>query len=200
MRGTGSAGQRHLKALRSVGGVEPVAVPHRRSRLAELEADGFATAPDIRTAASYGARIGIVATDTARHADDALSALEEGLGVLIEKPMAVDAAEARRLCEQASKLGRTVYVGCVLRFSESLNTFRDLLGNIGRLHAVRIECQSYLPEWRPGRAYQESYSARAGEGGVLRDLIHEIDYAGWLFGWPVALHAKVRNLDPLSFP
>ncbi len=37
--------------------------------------------------------------------------------------------------------------------------------------------QSWLPDWRPDRDYRESYSARLDEGGVLRDLVHEIDYA-----------------------
>jgi predicted dehydrogenase len=44
----------------------------------------------------------------------------------------------------------------------------------------------------------ESYSARAEEGGVLRDLVHEIDYTGWLFGWPSATSASVRNLGRLG--
>ena len=33
---------------------------------------------------------------------------------------------------------------------------------------------------------------------MLRDLIHEIDYAGWLFGWPSAVHARLRNLGRLQ--
>jgi predicted dehydrogenase len=32
----------------------------------------------------------------------------------------------------------------------------------------------------------------------LRDLIHEIDYAGWLFGWPGRVQARVRNLGRLG--
>ncbi len=76
--------------------------------------------------------------------------------------------------------------------------FRDWLPTIGRVHTVRIECQSYLPDWRPGRSYRESYAARAEEGGVLRDLIHEVDYAGWLFGWPVWGQGRVRNLGRLG--
>ena len=64
--------------------------------------------------------------------------------------------------------------------------FREWVKQIGRVHSVRIECQSFLPDWRPDRPYRQSYSARAEEGGVLRDLIHEIDYAAWIFGWPTA--------------
>ena len=63
---------------------------------------------------------------------------------------------------------------------------------------MRIECQSYLPDWRPQRPYKDSYSARAEEGGVLLDLIHEIDYTGWLFGWPVSLQAGLKNLGRLG--
>ena len=69
---------------------------------------------------------------------------------------------------------------------------------LGQIHLVRIECQSYLPDWRPTRPYQESYSAKKDEGGVLRDLIHEVDYATWLFGWPTAVQARLRNLGRLG--
>ena len=196
--GSGSVGLRHLTAMRSLEGIEPIAVPSRQSRLAELAAEGFQTAPDVRTAASHGARAAIIATNTSRHAADTAVALAEGLDVLVEKPMAVDAVQARQVRDEGTRAGRRIFVGCVLRFSESLGMFRDRLAQLGRLHTVRIECQSYLPEWRPSRPYQDSYSARAGEGGVLRDLIHEIDYAGWLFGWPQAVQARVKNLGRLG--
>lgn len=196
--GTGSAGTRHLRVLRMVEGVEPIAVPLRTSRRTRLSADGFLTAPDLPTAVSYGASCAIVATDTGRHADDGMAALNHGLDVLIEKPLARTAKEAHIVLDAASTRGRGVFVGCALRFSDSLNRFRSVLPEAGRLHAVEIECRSSLPDWRPHRAYHHSYSARAEEGGVLRDLIHEIDYAGWLFGWPTALQARVRNLGRLG--
>ena len=170
----------------------------RSSRLAELEEQGLSTAASLQEAAADGAKIAVVATDTSRHFEDTLSALSQGFDVLVEKPMAVDAAQAHRISEQTEKLGRQVFVGCVLRFSQALQTFRELLPAVGQLHSVRIECQSYLPDWRPQRPYQQSYSARSGEGGVLLDLIHEIDYAGWIYGWPVTLQGNLRNLDRLG--
>jgi len=196
--GTGSIGMRHLEVLRQIVGVRTVAIPWRQERIHDLKKAGYAVVERLEDAVCWGATLGIVATDTGRHVDDGLAAVENGLDVLVEKPMSTTAPEARRLWRAADAAGRKIFVGCVLRFSESLNTFRTLLGSIGPLHSVRIECQSYLPDWRPARSYKDCYSARAGEGGVLRDLIHEIDYAGWLYGWPVALQARVRNLGRLG--
>jgi predicted dehydrogenase len=196
--GTGSAGCHHLNAIGSIPDVEPVAVPVRNSRLAELEEQGLTTAASLQAVAADGVKIAVIATDTCRHAEDALCALSQGFDILVEKPMAVDAAQAHGICEQAAKLDRQVFVGCVLRFSQALQTFRELLPAIGQLHSVRIECQSYLPDWRPQRPYLQSYSARSGEGGVLLDLIHEIDYAGWIFGWPMTLQGNLKNLGRLG--
>ena len=85
-----------------------------------------------------------------------------------------------------------------MRFSDSLKMFREQLPHIGAVHTVRVECQSYLPDWRPDRPYREGYAARRNEGGVLRDLIHEIDYATWCFGWPTRLFGRVQNLGRLG--
>ena len=196
--GMGNIGARHLRVLRQIDNVCPVAISRRPERAKELEKLGYMTAGDLRVAADMGATFCIIATETGRHMQDGLLALENGLDVLVEKPLSVNAGEARKLCVAAEEKGRRIFVGCCLRFSESLNTFRGLVGAIGRLHSVRIECQSYLPDWRPTRPYRDSYSARADEGGVLRDLVHEIDYAGWIFGWPTALQARVRNLGRLG--
>tara|TARA_Y100000588_G_scaffold395323_2_gene523397 strand:- start:1610 stop:2590 length:981 start_codon:yes stop_codon:yes gene_type:complete len=196
--GTGSAGRHHLEALRQLDDVEPIAVPIRHTRMAELEAEGYRTAPSIQMASSLGAEAAIIATDTGRHFQDAITALEEGMDILVEKPMSVDSMEAHRLCQRASNLHRETYIGYVLRFSDSLNTFRRLLNELGQIHFVRLECQSYLPDWRPNRPYEDTYSARAHEGGVLRDLVHEIDYAGWLFGWPLNVQARLENTGRLG--
>ena len=64
---------------------------------------------------------------------------------------------------------------------------------------MAIACQSFLPSWRPGRDYRTSYSADAREGGVLRDLSHEIDYATWLFGSPAgAVFALLGSTNRLE--
>lgn len=197
--GTGSIGMQHLQALRQIPAVRPVAVPCRETRIHELEQAGYTTAKSLAEAVGMqGATLAVIATDTGRHFQDGRSAVEYGVDVLIEKPLCADARQARLLCLEAAKARRKLFVGCVLRFSESLNVVRNWLGKVGALHAIRVECQSYLPDWRSQRPYRESYSARMEDGGVLRDLIHEVDYTGWLFGWPATLQASVENLGRLG--
>jgi predicted dehydrogenase len=195
--GTGSAGMRHLKALSTMPGITPVAVPRRTQRLSELATLGYAVARSLEQAAEMGARHCIVASDTGKHATDSMAALHCGMDILVEKPLATEAAAAIPILTKAAEEGRQVFVACPLRFSKSITGFRHVVALAGRLHSVRIECHSYLPEWRPSRPYRDSYSARSDEGGVLRDLAHEIDYAVWLFGWPETVHAYVKNLGRL---
>lgn len=199
--GTGSSGTRYLNELERLSkltAVEAIAVPIRTERYEALRREGKAVAHTLEEATAHGATRCIVATDTGRHAADVREALGLGMEVLVEKPMASTAEEAAELQQLADRATRLLYVGCVLRFSTSLNTFGHELHRLGRLHSVQIVCQSYLPDWRPQRPYQDAYSARASEGGVLRDLIHEVDYAGWLFGWPAAVQARLRNLGRLG--
>ena len=180
-----------MTVLQSNGSVGVIAFPIRPQRRPELINAGFHVVQGWKEVVSLGGTHAIIATDTLRHVEDIQAALEAGCNVLVEKPMAIDAASAYRSLQTAQSAGRKMWVGYCLRFQEALNVFREQLGHIGKVHSVRIECQSYLPDWRPERSYRDSYSARPEEGGVLRDLVHEIDYATWLFGWPSTVQSRV---------
>lgn len=195
--GTGSIGSRHLRLLQAMG-VAVVAMPTRPERYHELTEQGVTTLARWEDAPTAGITHAVIATDTHRHQADIRSAMAAGCHVLSEKPLTVDAQSAKSTLASATSLGRELWVGCVLRFQDALCQFRDWLPQLGSLHNVRIECQTYLPEWRPERDYRTTYSAHKDEGGVLRDLVHEIDYAGWLYGWPTELFARVSNFGRLG--
>lgn len=197
VRGTGSIGLRHLRVLRDRVGARAVALPTRPERAAELSALGFDVAADFGAAPGDGPLRTVVATDTSRHVSDAREALQRG-DVLVEKPLSADRTGLAELAHAASELGHSVHVAFCLRFDAGLRAFRTRLPEIGGVHAVRIECQSFLPSWRPGSDYRASYSARAAEGGVLRDLAHELDYAVWLFGRPTAVFCALANSGRLG--
>jgi predicted dehydrogenase len=190
--GTGSIGSRHLRVL-SERGVPVFALPAIRASAGE-----FRRVASLGDAGAQGATMAIIATDTGRHLSDATAAVQAGFETLVEKPVAPTAAGVGALAEVARVARRRVFVGCTLRFSDTLRRFRELLPSVGIVHAVEIECRSFLPDWHPDRDYRSSYSARPAEGGVLRDLIHEIDYAGWLFGWPREIVGRVGNTGKLG--
>jgi predicted dehydrogenase len=148
-------------------------------------------------AAMAHADLAVIATDTARHVGDAVQALELGARrVLVEKPVAPSAADAMPLLSHP-RAGR-VYVAAPLRAHECFSVVRNVLAELGSPLASYVYCQSWLPDWRTERDFRQSYSARADEGGVLRDLIHEIDYAAVLFGSPVGVSAALTWDGPLD--
>lgn len=188
VRGTGSIGSRHLRVLSGLGVSEVLAWPVRPGRVAGPEL-GRARVVD---GLVPGCDLVVVATDTARHVDDALEALDaDAAVVLLEKPVAPTAADAERLL--AHPRADRVRVCAPLRFHEGLGRARAAVRDLGGPLAARVVCQSWLPAWRPTRDYRESYSARPAEGGVLRDLVHELDYAAWILGAPVGVDARLAG-------
>ncbi|MFA6034242.1 MAG: Gfo/Idh/MocA family oxidoreductase, partial [Myxococcota bacterium] len=175
--GTGSIGMRHLGALRTAG-AKVVAIPVRESRRAELEHEGLVTVSSLSQAALIGVGGVVVATDTSRHAADAAEVLKLGIKVLCEKPLALSVEDARILFEIPGAAENLRVAQC-LRFDEGLNAFKRFIPEAGAIHSIRVECRSYLPDWRPGRDQREGYQSRAAEGGVLRDPIHDVDYTVW---------------------
>jgi predicted dehydrogenase len=187
--GTGSIGTRHLGVVKSFG-AKAVAVPLRRERRAELEGEGWDTASDLEGARAEGAGAVIIATESVRHARDAAEAFHLGMAVLCEKPMATTAQDARAMATAAEAKGLPLFVACCLRFDEGLQRFRARLPELGSIHSARAECRSYLPDWRRGRDYRDTYAAHGPRHGILLDIIHEVDYACWCFGVPEAVSGR----------
>lgn len=72
-------------------------------------------------------------------------------------------------------------------------------GTIGKVLSVRAEVGQYLPDWHPYEDYRQGYSAsRNLGGGVILDLIHEIDYICWLFGYPRKVYCMSSKQSTLE--
>jgi predicted dehydrogenase len=75
-----------------------------------------------------------------------------------------------------------VFVGYHLRFHPFIQKIFATV-NSHRIISIQAYVGQYLPEWRTGIDYRNSYSAsRSQGGGVLRDLSHELDYVTWIAG------------------
>src|SRR5262249_36514462 len=133
-----------------------------------------------------------------RHLRDAHEALDHGFHLLIEKPLASSVEGVGALAKKAYQSKLQVHVACNLRFARGMSLVRERLSELGTLYSARAECQSYLPAWRPGTDHRVGYAARVDEGGVMRDLVHEIDYALWLAGRPRTVYARLGNSGELE--
>lgn len=195
VRGMGSIGRRHARVLRSMGhDVRGWPVRPREGADDGIQLVSDAEALDLVPVAD----LVVVSTDTARHVDDALAALDAGARrVLVEKPVAPSAADAERLVTHPLAHER-VAVAAPLRAHLGFDHFRRAVAGLPAPRHAAVVAQSWLPSWRPDRDHRESYSARADEGGALRDLVHEIDYAAVVFGEPTHLSAVLDLDGPLD--
>ena len=90
------------------------------------------------------------------------------------------------------------YVACPLRYNPVLQYVKQHI-DLSKVISVRAMSSSYLPDWRPGQDYRQTYSAHADlGGGVEIDLIHEWDYLTWIFGMPTHCQGIVGRYSNLE--
>jgi predicted dehydrogenase len=112
--------------------------------------------------------------------------------LLIEKPIFANMAE------KPPKFDGNVYVGYNLRYLDIIRRLRQS-ANATEVLTADFYNGEYLPDWRPGRDYRNTSSARRSlGGGVLRDLSHEVDFLHHLLGEPRSLISKVGTLGELQ--
>jgi predicted dehydrogenase len=182
------ARQYHLRALSRLRGVDVIAVADpdaaaRESAARRADAVGYADAAD--AFAHPGLDAAVVCAPSAAHADLAVTALESGLHLYLEKPLATTAADGRRVVAAAEASDAVVALGLAYRFDPLYARVRALLqeGVVGQLSEVST---SYYEALDP-RLATGWRGARAAGGGVLLDLgVHQIDLMQWLTGRSLA--------------
>src|SRR3954447_14845396 len=137
----------------------------------------------------------VVATPNDVHAELGRRALDAGLRVVVDKPLAPTVAEARALVERSEELGVLLTVFMNRRWDSDQLTLRRLLEE-GKLGDV-LRYESRLERWRPAlsetKPWREASSPEAG-GGVLLDLgSHLVDQAVELFGPVASVYAELES-------
>jgi predicted dehydrogenase len=122
------------------------------------------------------------ALPNAFHAPVSIAAMEAGKHVLVEKPMAIDSIEARRMLETARRTDRRLLVGHMWRFDREALWLRERVarGDLGRV--VKTKGYGIHVHWGPSGWFTDP--ALAG-GGALVDMgVHAIDTVRFLLGDP----------------
>jgi predicted dehydrogenase len=169
--GAGSLGFHHARILRGVAGAEMVGIfdadPARAAAVsAELGVHAFPT----RDALLEAVDAAVVAVPTTNHAEVALAALDAGVHLLIEKPIAASVEEADAIVARAAEQKLVVATGHVERFN-------------GALRAV----DQYLEDPRFAESHRLApFGPRGTDVAVVLDLmIHDIDLLLGLVRHPV---------------
>lgn len=133
----------------------------------------------------------IVGSPPATHAELAHAVLDAGLGVVVDKPFTVTAAQGRELVAKAGRLGLPLTVFQNRRWDGDFRTVRKLLADGVFGEVWRFE--SRFERWRPGRPVSWKTATTVSDGGgILYDLgSHLIDQALQLFGAAEPVYAEV---------
>ena len=124
-----------------------------------------------------------IATPSGYHAQMALDCLEAGAHVIIEKPIAMNLADARKIRETAARRGLTVCNNLQNRFNPAVQALRKAVeaGRFGRLYSASMQLR-----WYRGDDYYSSAAwrgTRALDGGAMMNQgIHGIDLVNWMLG------------------
>ena len=204
--GAGAITERaHVPALASVADVRIVAIQSRTADKAERIAQSISSDAgnrpkvysdfDDMLARECPDAVGIF-TPNNLHCEFTVKALNSGAHVLVEKPMAPTAAEARKMVDAAAKANRVLMVAMQRRFGVIERAIKDALasGAIGKPHFVRARLSHGGPQlWAPGQKWFTTAS-EAGGGAMLDLGVHVADLAIWFMGEIDSVSGQVGTL------
>jgi predicted dehydrogenase len=193
--GVGNMGRRHAQDIYELDNTELVAVCNTgRDKADEIAAQyGIGACYDYRDLlAGAGVQAILIATPHYDHTPISIEALEQGIHVLVEKPIAVHAKDARRMMD-AYRSARASHPDLVFAAMFQQRTYGQYLkikemiesGELGRL----VRASWIITSWFRTQIYYDSGGWRAtwaGEGGgvLLNQCPHNLDLYQWLVGLP----------------
>jgi predicted dehydrogenase len=190
--GAGQRGQQHLENYQQVPGAEIVAVADINEALAHRVADRFKIPHVYTDYSELLQRDDLEAVDVCLHNNlhrpVAVAAMEAGLDVYCEKPMAGSYADAKIMYDTARALGRNLSIQLFTLFRPETRAAKTLIdeGSLGELYHARSTGFR-----RRGRPYVDGYGTstfvqkRHAAGGALYDMgVYHIAGLLYLLGNP----------------
>jgi predicted dehydrogenase len=162
----------------------------REQALAEFPDVRFAASPEELWQRAGDLDLVVIASPNKTHVPIATAALEAGLPVVVDKPIAGTAAEARGLAALAQERGLLLSVFQNRRWDNDFLTLRRLVesGELGEVQRFESRFERWRPQLKGG--WRES-GAPEEIGGLLYDLgSHVVDQALTLFGPVVRVYAE----------
>jgi predicted dehydrogenase len=196
--GSGFIADYHVNGIRAAGGAEIVVLVSRSAanaarRSAELGIPRWGT-DHRQVLADPAIDAVVVATPDDTHAAIAIDALAAGKAVLLQKPMALDAAECRAILAAGKASAAPLTVSFMHRYFPEVAWLKQVLaeGSLGPIHTVRMRNATPGADWNDW-----FYMADHVAGGVVMQLgVHGIDLIRHLFGPISEVSARMTTALP----
>ena len=193
--GLGWAGRQHMEAYASQADVELVALAGMEADQMALLGDKYGIAPENRFAdwadlvAAGCVDVLSIATPTALHSPIAVAALDAGIHVLSEKPMAENAEKAEAMVAAARRNGRVLEVSFNHRRRGDVQTLKQVV-DAGVLGDIYYAKAGWLRRAGiPGMGSWFTRQATSGGGPMMDIGVHMLDMALHLLGEPAVTTA-----------
>ena len=209
--GMGFIGQQHFATWKDVGDAEVVAVADKEVERVAASATAIGgniaggTGLDLSGVARYTSLEamleagGLDAVDiclpTFLHPPMAETALQDGVHVVCEKPMALDVASCDRMLAAAEAAGKHLFLAHCIRFWPEYEVLARMIksGELGRLVTLKLTRLSPSPFWSQGGWLNDPTKS----GGALLDLhIHDADFIMSVLGMPPAVLSRCGHITP----
>jgi len=195
--GTGFWARYQLAAWRELPGVRCAALCNRTRPKAEALAKEFGVVAVYDDAEELLRREPVdfidIITDVDTHERFVSLALEHGLPVICQKPMAPDLTTARRMVEAARKSKVPLFIHENWRWQAPIRAFKEVLdsGKLGKIVRGRIDYAHSFP------VFDNQPFLKELEQFILTDIgTHLLDVARFLWGEATGLYCQTRRIHP----
>jgi len=179
--GYGSIGERHLKNILKYHSNFNVKVLTKRKDLKNYGKVVFLSSE--RDFFSNQFDIFFVTNETHKHASTVLKCIKNlPKAIFVEKPISHSFKNVENIKRQIEEHKISFFIGYCLQFNSAIIKLKNIVRKkeVGDVLYIRISVGQDIRTWRD-RDYKESYSYDSKKGGgVVLDLIHEINYPAWI--------------------
>jgi predicted dehydrogenase len=176
--------------------------PDRRAAFSErfglAESACFDDSRDLLERSRF-ADFALIATQDNQHVEPALSALERGYHVLLEKPMALCEADCERLALASERSGKLLQICHVLRYAPLYQAIKQVVdsGEIGEV--VTIQHSENVSFWHYAHSYCRGNWRNRAESApmILAKSCHDLDLLYWLAGAPPVRLTSIERTTQL---
>lgn len=134
----------------------------------------------------------ITAVPTYLHDEIAIMAMEKGIHVFSEKPMALSVGRGESMIDCAKKNNVKLMIGQCLRYMPRYEKLKEIIdsgkyGKVLRANFYRVSC---TPTW----GWENWFMDDKKSGGSALDLhVHDVDFINYVFGMPKSVTSMATN-------